>query len=106
MFESFAGELLRRVKAEFAADGHFAGGVDENVGRAFGEDAVSPSPRLRRTSASRVDVGEVGSAGVPPAGFGVSPKPFRGSRNSVKHRLPNARNRKEESGGASSRTSI
>ena len=31
--ETFAGESLRRVNAEFAADGHFGGGVVEHVGR-------------------------------------------------------------------------
>ena len=39
--ETFAGNFLRRVDAEFAADGDFAGGVVEHVGRAFGEDAVA-----------------------------------------------------------------
>ena len=46
-FETFAGEFLRRVDAEFAAAGDFAGGVIQHVGRAFGEDAV----------ALRIDVG-------------------------------------------------
>ena len=68
MFEAFAGEFLRRVEAEFAAAGDFAGGVVEHVGRAFGEEAV----------ALRVGVGAEGSAAVPSAGFGVSPKPSRG----------------------------
>src|SRR5437773_7581522 len=40
-FETFAGEFLRRVYAEFAAAGDFAGGVVAHVGRAFGEDAVA-----------------------------------------------------------------
>jgi len=56
-FEAFAGNFLRRVYAEFAADGDFAGGVVEHVGRAFGEEAV----------ALRVGVGaeaEEDSAGV------------------------------------------
>ncbi|MBI5774105.1 MAG: hypothetical protein HZA89_10230 [Verrucomicrobia bacterium] len=46
-FEAFARNYLRRIKAEFAAAGDFAGGVVEHVGRAFGENAV----------ALRVDVG-------------------------------------------------
>ena len=33
-FEAFAGEFLRRVDAEFAAAGDFAGGVVEHVGPA------------------------------------------------------------------------
>ena len=40
-FEAFAGEFLRRINAEFAAAGDFAGGVVEHLGRAFGEDAVA-----------------------------------------------------------------
>ena len=39
-FEAFARNFLRRVNAEFAAAGDFAGGVVKHVGRAFGEDAV------------------------------------------------------------------
>ena len=39
--KAFAGEFLRRVDAEFAADGDFAGGVVEHIGRAFGEGAVA-----------------------------------------------------------------
>ncbi|MEK7678365.1 MAG: hypothetical protein AAB676_21250 [Verrucomicrobiota bacterium] len=31
--EPFAGQFLRRVKSEFAAEGHFAGGVVEHVGQ-------------------------------------------------------------------------
>ena len=57
MFETFARNFLRRVNAEFAAAGDFARGVVEHVGRAFGEDAVPPSPRLWRTGALRVGVG-------------------------------------------------
>jgi len=37
-FEAFAGQFLRRINAEFAAAGDFAGGVVEHVGSAFGED--------------------------------------------------------------------
>ena len=44
-FEAFARQFLRRINAEFAAAGDFAGGVVEHVGRAFGEDAVPPSPK-------------------------------------------------------------
>src|SRR2546425_13131131 len=40
-FEAFARQFLRRVNAEFAAAGDFAGGVVEHVGRAFGEEAVA-----------------------------------------------------------------
>ena len=36
-FETFARNFLRRVNAELAADGDFAGRVVEHVGRAFGE---------------------------------------------------------------------
>ena len=55
--EVFAGEFLRRVNAEFAAAGDFAGGVVEHVGRAFGEEAVLPSPGLRQAGALRIGVG-------------------------------------------------
>ena len=40
-FETFAGNFLRRINAEFAATGDFARGVVEHVGRAFGEEAVA-----------------------------------------------------------------
>src|SRR5262245_26311654 len=40
-FEAFAGEFFRRINAQFAADGDFAGGVVEHIRRAFGEDAVA-----------------------------------------------------------------
>ena len=39
-FETFAWQFLRRVNAEFAAAGDFAGGVVQHVGRAFGEHLV------------------------------------------------------------------
>ena len=63
--EVFAGEFLRRINAEFAADGDFAPGVVEHVGRAFGEDAVPPPPgygvagalRARRAEAQRRWIG-------------------------------------------------
>ena len=56
-FEASAAKFLRRINAEFAADGNFARGVVEHVGRAFGEDAVPPSLSLRRTGSLRVGVG-------------------------------------------------
>jgi len=39
-FQAFAGQLLRRINAEFAAAGDIAGGVVEHAGRAFREDCV------------------------------------------------------------------
>ena len=52
-FEAFAWIFLRRVNAEFAAAGDFGGRVVEHVGRAFGEEAVPPSPGSGATSALR-----------------------------------------------------
>ena len=79
MESGFAAEFLRRVDAEFAAAGDFARRMVEHVGRAFGEEAL----------ALRVGIGAAGSAGVPPAGFGVSPKPFLCAWDSVGERRNN-----------------
>ena len=41
VFKASAGEFLRRINAELAAAGNFAGGVIKHVGRVFGENAVA-----------------------------------------------------------------